>query len=203
MSVRTHHAFFFAAAAATALAIGCGGGAAGSVDSGVPTSPTPSNPATPVSQNGCAATLMCPNADINGVADPTTPTFDTITLSTGTSATCRAEIHRNTSDPGVPISFTIRHANAQAFWRFRMEGSPPMMSVQPPSGGAASAGPFAGSAFYNGGGPNGPSIKTGDNVTQNLILELVQGTSKDSNPITLPVVAACGVTVWFTVPSGK
>lgn len=188
---------------ALAVAVACGGGGTSSVDSGIPTSPTPSNPATPVSQNGCSATFACPTTDINGAANPTTPTFDSITLGTGTSASCRAEIHRNTPDPGVPISFTVRHANALATWRFSMETSPLTLNGTPPSGSAAAGGPYQVAGFYSAGGPNGQQLKTGDNVTQNLVLEIVQATSQNSNPTTAPVVAACGVTVWFTVPAGK
>src|SRR6266850_1262435 len=54
----------------------CKGGESG--NPGGPSAPPtpPSNPGTVVSQNGCSVTYACPNVDINGVANPSTPTFD-------------------------------------------------------------------------------------------------------------------------------
>lgn len=175
----------------------CGSGSSSSSSS--PTSPTPSNPATPVSQNGCSATFACPSTDSSGVANPSTPTFDRLTISNGTSSACRAPLPRNSPDPGIPIEFTIRNPRSGFSWRFHPDSS--LMTISPSSGSAGTAGAFQAIVKFN---PANLSLSSGLNFTQNLTLDLVdtlspfQGSTPQGN-----VVAACGVTLWATVPAGQ
>ena len=175
----------------------CAGGGSSSSNTG-PTSPTPTNPGTPVSQTGCSVTYQCPNVDANGVANPSTPTFDQLTLTTGTSDSCRADVLRNPSSPTVPIQFTIRNAApntpaASYFWS--VNTGPDMMSTSPPSGQTTTAGPFQATAqFSNFSG----SISSGQNLTETLELDIHNSGASGTS-----IVARCGVTVFgFVKPGG-
>jgi hypothetical protein len=99
------------------LVSGCSGGNSSTSPSPTPT-PTPppsiSNPGVLVSQSGCAATFACPNTDIAGMSNPTTPTFDTLTMSNGTTEGCRVGYTRSTSGgngttDSIVIGFTVRN----------------------------------------------------------------------------------------------
>lgn len=86
----------------------CSGGRS---ESGGPTAPTPTpapipptSAGTTVTTNGCAATYSCPNVDANGNANPTTPTFERLTLNNGTSSSCRADIGPNVPEPGCALN---------------------------------------------------------------------------------------------------
>lgn len=167
----------------------------GSGDSGGPTgptAPTPPSQGTVVNTNGCQVTYACPNADINGGASPSTPTFNQLTLSTGTSESCRYGVHRNTPDPGIPIQFTIRNAQNNFSWRFREASD---LATTTPRSGDLTNPTVQATAFTS---PIA-NTKTGLNFTQNLVLEITQGT----HAATDPAVAACGVTIWATFPSGQ
>jgi hypothetical protein len=80
------------------------------------TAPAPSipNPGVLVSQTGCSATFACPSTDIAGMPNPSTPTLDNLTISNGTSATCRVGYTRATSggtgttDP-IAVGITVRN----------------------------------------------------------------------------------------------
>jgi hypothetical protein len=176
------------------LVSGCGVLGSDKSSSQGPTAPTPPNPAAPTSQNGCSATYTCAATDSNGAANPSTPTFDRLTLATGTSASCRAALHRNTPDPGIAIEFTIRNPQGKFNWQYVAQADNTLLMTAPGFGLASAAGPIQTTAFFN---PAGiPNIKTGLEFTQNLVL-----TISTFSPIT--VVASCGVTVWGNVPSGS
>src|ERR1051325_4074937 len=60
------------------VTVACGASSDGSLVG--PSVSAPTNAASLLSQNGCAATYQCPLTDANGRPDPSTPTFDTLTL---------------------------------------------------------------------------------------------------------------------------
>ena len=187
-----------------AFAMGCSSNSSSSSSPSSPTSAPPPAAASTVSTNGCAATYACPNVDANGVANPSTPTFDQFTLSNGTSSSCRASLHRNTPDPGIPFQVTIRNTQQFSYsWRPHNQTAtgtdPNLLTITP--GGAALAGStlISATAFFNSAGL-GP-LSTGLNFTQNLVIDIIS-TPAGSNFFSAPAVASCGVTVWGTVASG-
>lgn len=176
------------------MAAACGGSSSSSSNN--PTSPTPTDPGTLVSQNGCSATFACPNTDINGTPNPSTPTFDQLTLSTGTSDSCRAHDPSGNSQ-AIPIQFTIHNPGNpnKYWWRFHEQADNNTLNTNPSSQPAGSPGPFQATAFF--GGVN-HCQDCSNNFTQNLILEIVDVHPPNSNSFdpSVTVVAACGVTVW-------
>ncbi len=187
--------------ALTVPLMSCSKGGDGGGSSEGPMAPTPPNPGTNTSQNGCSVTYACPNVDINGGANPATPTLATLTLTNGTSASCRASGHRNTPDPGIPIEFTIRNPAAGFSWRNKGLVDQTLLHTDPPnpnSGAATSAGPVQTVVFFAYGAI--PGIKTGLNFTQNLVMEILD--ARSGSPTSGLAVASCGVTVFGTFPSG-
>jgi hypothetical protein len=189
-----------------AFATACSGSSSSSASPSSATTVTTAPPgaALPVSTNGCAATYACASTDANGVPNPSTPTFDQLTLSNGTSSSCRASLHRNTPDPGIPFQVTIR--NTQQFgysWRPHNQTAtgtdPSLLAITPGGSALAGSSSISATAFFNSAGL-GP-LSTGLNFTQNLVIDIIS-TGPGSNFFTAPAVATCGVTVWGTVPSG-
>ncbi len=177
---------------AALLVTACGGGKGGSTSPSAVTAPTiPSTAtATLITQSGCAATYMCPKVDTNGATNPSTATFNTLTVSNGTSQSCRADIYRNSQSPELSADFTIRNANATGyFWA----SDASTISFLPRSGNAT-AGPIHVTVENWGGGGN---IRSGDTVAQSLTLSLRQATSGN------PLVAQCAVTLWGYIVPGK
>lgn len=178
----------------------CVGACGGSGDSGAgasPTSPTAATPAplpagtgaTPVGQTGCSATYACPNVDADGNANPSTPTFDRVTLGNGTSATCPVERLPDGTGAGpiptFPVEFSIRNPSPQFLWRSN-SGSSAFLQ-EPPSGSAGSSGPFQATARIA--GPQGSLA--GQIASDILTLEI-----RRFNDMNI-VVARCAMTVWF------
>ena len=193
-------AAFVVLVGAAAVGSGCNKDGGGTSSSAGPTAPSPSNPATPVSQNGCSATFACPNTNAQGNANPSTPTFERLTLTTGTSASCRADLFRNSQSPPIPVEFTIRNPIRNFTWRSRL-GDPSLLSMTPNMGLADTAGPFQTSAAFSSGGLGG--LSSGLTFSQNLILEIID-TGPNSPPFaSAPALAACGVTVWGIVTPGR
>ena len=181
------------------VAYACGGsGASGTVG---PTAPTPSSPAPPVSQNGCSATYACPTTDANGGANPTTPTLDRLTVSNGTSTSCRADFYRNSQSPPINIEFTVRNAQRFNNWRTKQDGgAPPYVSTSPGSGIAETSGPYQAVATLGG---RGLGQSSGETFSQNLVIELIT-VGPNAGPFdTIPAVAACGVTLYGYTTPGK
>lgn len=177
--------------------VACGGGG-GSSPTGptiVVSTPPPATAGTPGLTNGCAVTYLCPNADINGNANPSTPTIERLTVENGTSSSCRADIFRNPSSPTVPIEFTIRNPDSSSinphFWTV---GSPGDMGTgtAPSNGPATSAGPFRVMGAF--GNLQGKDISDRKTVSETLTISILRGQQS---------VAACSVTVWGYVVPGK
>ena len=187
-------------ALAAALVVGVSGCGDPS-SSSAPTSPTPPGAATSTSQQGCAATFACPTVEGN------VPSFERLTLANGTSATCRADVLRNPSRPTIPVEFTIRNPQAGYVWTFRqdLESAPPfrnrLVSSQPGRGSADVPGPIQATGEF---GYLGPSLSSGQTVTQNMVLEIWKPTASEPFPTSAQqVVSTCGVTVWgFVRPGG-
>jgi hypothetical protein len=180
-------------------ACGGSGGSGDSVKAG-PTAPTPSSPATPVSQNGCSATYTCPTTDANGGANPTTPTLDRLTVSNGTSTSCRADFYRNSPSPPINIEFTVRNAQRFNNWRTKQDSATPYVSTSPGAGLAETAGPYQAVATL--GGP-GLGQSSGETFSQNLVIELITAGPNSPPFNTIPAVAACGVTLYGYTTPGK
>lgn len=177
----------------------CGSGKDGGGSLG-PTAPTPLNPATPVSQNGCSAIYACPTTDANGAANPSTPTFDRLTVSNGTSASCRADFFRNSQSPPINIEFTVRNPQRSYNWRTKQDNGTPYVSTSPSVGFAETAGPFQAVATL--GGP-GLGQSSGETFSQNLVLDLVLAGPNSGSFTSLPAVASCGVTLYGITTPGK
>lgn len=189
----------------------------GGSDSGSPTGPTtptpaPANPGTVVSQNGCSVTYACPNVDSNGVANPSTPTFDRLTVSNGTSSSCKVDSYRNTQpDPGqnIAIEFTLRNTRpttpSESYnWggtggaSAGTGGTDCAMHLNSPMNGRAdTTGPFQALVGFGG---CSSAQRSGDTFTQTLTIEIRRPTGDPNNQ---PLVAACGVTLWGYVTPNK
>jgi hypothetical protein len=131
----------FVALVVAILVGACGGGPSSSSSTPTSASPTsnPGTPVGPVDQTGCSATYACPNVDINGTPNPSTPTFDQLTLSKGASSTCPVvERDRSGTTEPFPIQFTIRKPDGGFGWRYdmRTDGSS-YVGTMPPSGSTA------------------------------------------------------------------
>jgi hypothetical protein len=177
-------------AAVTLSACGSGGGGSNSgptAPSG--TSSTGPSAATTLSSAGCSVTYSCPNVDVNGTASPTTPTFDSLTVTNGTSSSCRADIYRNSPSPLVPVEFTVRNPQRDYFWAtFGSQVS--AENAQDRS--VSTAGPHR-TNVTNFAGPN---FSSGQTITQTLTLSIRRSSSPEG-----PVVAQCSVAMWgFVVP---
>jgi hypothetical protein len=178
--------------------VACGGGG-GSSPTGptiVMSTPPAATAGTAGPTNGCVVTYLCPNADINGNANPSTPTIERLTVENGTSSSCRADLLRNPSAPTVPIEFTIRNPdsssiNSQFFWTG--DGD---MGIAPPSGPSTSAGPFRMMGSFS--NLQGQAIRDGATVSQTLTIAIKRGGGSQAQS-----VAACSVAVWGYVVPGK
>lgn len=183
------------------LAAACGGGGGGSSPTGptiVMSTPPAVSAGTPGPTNGCAVTYLCPNADINGNANPSTPTIERLTVENGTSASCRADLLRNPSSPTVPIEFSIRNPdsstiNSRHFWTG--DGD---MGILPASGQATSAGPFRVMGSFS--NLQGQNIRDRTTVSQTLTIAIKRGGGSGTQ---FQSVAACSVSVWGYVVPGK
>jgi hypothetical protein len=141
---------------------------------------------------------LCPNADINGNANPSTPTIERLTVENATSSSCRLDLFRNEPSPTVPIEFTIRNPdsssiNSRYFWTG--DGD---MGILPPSGQATSAGPFRVMGSFS--NLQGQNIGDGSTVSQTLTIAIQMGGGTGPP---FPTVAACSVAVWGHVVPGR
>lgn len=182
------------------LAAACGGGGGGSSPTGptvVVSTPPAVSAGVATSTSGCVVTYLCPNADINGNANPSTPTIERLTVETATSSSCRIDLLRNSPSPTVAIEFTIRNPDSSSinshFWA--ADGD---MGITPPSAASTSAGPFrVMGSFSNLQGQN-----IGDRTTVSQTLTIGIKKSGGTGP-PFPTVAACSVPVWGYVVPGK
>jgi hypothetical protein len=187
MSVAARAALVFT----SLLALSCSGGGGSSS-----TGPTPIAPTIPQNQaasqqttNGCAATYACPNVDVNGTANPSVPTFNTLTLSNGTSSSCRLDIPPQSSG-GVgemPVEFTIRNPVSGFQWTGE-QGGTNVSLANSQIGSAATAGPFQATLRLR----PGQGSEAGQTIVQTFTLHIRRVTSGIENPI----VSSCSVTVW-------
>jgi hypothetical protein len=180
------------------LAAACGAGGAGSSPTGptiVMSTPPAATAGTPGPANGCAVTYVCPNVDINGNANPSTPTIERLTVENGTSPSCRADLLRNPSSPTVPIEFTIRNPDSSSinshFWNGVGD-----MGIMPGSGPSTSAGPFRVMGSFS--NLQGQPIRDGVTVSQTLSIAIRRGGGSQAES-----VAACSVSVWGYVVPGR
>lgn len=171
---------------AALTSVGCGGGAPSSPSSSAP--PVLTNPATVASQTGCSATFTCPipTADV--------PSVERITLSTGTSATCRAQLFRPNGSSDLAVEVTIRNPKSGGyFWGSAAPGIPTNpMGTTAGTGNAGSAGPFQSGVVFN---DIGTPISTGLEFITVLTLytfTINQGAGT--------VHSTCEVPVYGTVP---
>lgn len=184
MPVRSRYTLLWLVVSVLAACSGGGGS--------TPTSPSP--PPTPdpipqaaagatLSQNGCAVTYACPNVDANGNANPTTPTFDRLTVMNGTSSSCTVNIGPNAPPVRVPIEFTIRNPSNRYTWSGANADEAHL--AEPTSGSAATAGPFQSTVEFFG----RQGAVSGDTITKTLTLQLRGGTDNS-------FAASCAVTMW-------
>jgi len=164
----------------------------------VMSTPPPATAGVAGPTNGCAVTYLCPNADINGNANPSTPTIERLTVENGTSSSCRADLLRNPSMATVLIEFTIRNPdsspiNSRHFWTG--DGD---MGIAPGSGGATSAEPFRVTGSFS--NLQGQNIRDGITMSQTLTIAIKRSGETGTQPQS---VAACSVAVWGYVVPGK
>lgn len=181
------------------LTAACGGGGEGSSPTGptiVMSTPPTATAGTAGPANGCVVTYLCPNADINGNANPSSPTIERLTLENGTSSSCRADLLRNSSAPTVPIEFTIRNPDSSSinshFWTAQ-DGD---MGIAPPSAPSTSAGPFRVMGSFS--NLQGQRLGDGTTISQTLTIAIKRGGGSQAQS-----VAACSVAVWGYVVPGK
>ena len=166
----------------------------------------PSNPGTVVSTNGCSVTYACPNVDASGNANPSIPTFDRLTVTNGTSESCKVDSYRNTvPNPGdnIAIEFTLRNTvpttpSASFNWQALGGNDGCGMHLTNPQNGMANApGPFQATVGF--GFRCASSTNSGQIFAQNLTLEIRRPGDPSSNPL----LAACGVTLWGYITPNK
>jgi hypothetical protein len=186
------------AVAVALLAAACGGGGGDSSPTGpsiVMSTPPAVSAGVATSTSGCSVTYLCPNADINGNANPSTPTIERLTVENGTSSSCRLDLIRNSPTPTVPIEFTIRNPDSSStnshFWNGVGD-----MGIAPPNGPAASAGPFRVMGSFS--NLQGQPIRDGLTVSQTLSIAIRRGGGGQAQS-----VAACSVSVWGYVVPGR
>lgn len=181
------------------LAGACGGGGGGSSVTGptiVMSTPPAVSAGTPGPTNGCAVTYVCPNADVNGNANPSMPTIERLTVENATSSSCRLDLIRNSASPTVPIEFTIRNPDSSPMTSRHFWTGDGDMGIAPGSGSATSAGPFRVMGSFS--NLQGQNIGAGTTVSQTLTVAI-----KRSGETGTQTVAACSVAVWGYVVPGK
>lgn len=187
MPVRLRNTLLLTCVLGLLLLPACGGGDSSSTAPTPVPDPIPAGSAgTTLTQSGCAATYACPNVDAGGAANPTTPTFDRLILSNGTSSSCRADIGPGSPPPPamIPIEFTVRNPASGYQWQSQSTSSARLAA--PFSGNITTAGPYQATLQLMG----GQGSEAGQTVVQTFTLEL-RRTSGDR-----PVVASCAVSVW-------
>lgn len=164
---------------------------AGGDENVLPTGPTPVAPVIPadtagttVSQNGCAVTYNCPTADAN----PPVPTFDRVTLTNGTSSSCRINVPGGGNGGEAPMEVTIRNPSPGFQWDAGSGDA--RLAVWPLS--ASTAGPHQATVRLFPGQNSG--VSAGQTFVQTLTLQMRRGTNVDS-----PAVASCAIAVWGTL----
>ena len=181
------------------LAPACGGGGGGSSPTGptvVVSTPPPVSAGVATSTSGCVVTYLCPNADINGNANPSTPTIERLTVENATSSSCRIDLLRNSPSPTVAIEFTIRNPDSSPMGHFwTADGD---MGITPPSAASTSAGPIRVMGSFS--NLQGQNIGDGTTVSQTLTIAIKR--SGGAGP-PFPTVAACSVPVWGYVVPGR
>jgi hypothetical protein len=182
------------ALAISAIVTACGSSVPDVSNALTPTGPTPPNLASVVSQNGCAMTVACTNIGVDGLP-ATSPTFERITLETGTAPACRAPLYRITPSPTLPVEFAVRAPSRDYGWRVRPFDTS-LMAMSPSFGNADSRTPVRASAYFR---PSalGP-LSPGMNFTQNLVLEIYRAVPSVT-AFNAPAVATCSVIVWGSV----
>jgi hypothetical protein len=188
------------AVAVALLSAACGGGGGDSSPTGpsiVMSTPPAVSAGVATSTSGCAVTYVCPNADINGNANPSTPTIERLTVENGTSSSCRADLLRNPSSPTVPIEFTIRNPDSSSinshFWTG--DGD---MGILPGSGPSTSPGPFRVMGSFS--NLQGQRLGDGTTISQTLTIAIKRSGGSGTQ---FQSVAACSVSVWGHVIPGR